>query len=166
MSVDLTVWRFVNASELVWRDYLIALLPDDVTIEPALTATRIQTPHVAIRNTTKRPFTAAASIVAHVETATTITIRTAMDEKMRDAGRENHGALEAAVMGCLMVVDETTGENALPDELNAVGNPDVEFSMAAWANSTSGGDDEHRHFVTRIEIDTIIHPRPQPEPEE
>jgi hypothetical protein len=166
MSVNLTAWLFIPAAEPVWCDYLRALLPQDLHIEPALTATQIITPHIAVRNTVVRPFTAAAGIVAHVETVTTITIRSAMDEEMRDTGRTNHNTLVAAVMGCLMVADETTGENALPAELNAVGSDDVEFSMAAWSAMTSGGDDENRHFVTRIEMDTIIHPKQQPEPEE
>jgi len=157
--INKTAWLFIPESERVICDYLLSLLDSDVHIEPALTATGITTPHVSVRNTSVRPYTQQSAIVAHVETVATITVRTAMDEEMTNAGRENHNALVSAVMGCLLVVDETTGENALPDELNAVGNESVEFSMAAWSGTTAGADDETRHFVTRIELDTIIQPK-------
>jgi len=161
--INKTAWLFIPESERVICDYLLSLLDSDIHIEPALTASGIITPHIGVRNTSVRPYTQQASIVAHVETVATITVRTAMDEEMTDAGRENHNALVAAVMGCLLVVDETTGENALQDELNAVGNDTVEFSMAAWSGNTSGADDENRHFVTRIELDTIIQPKQEAE---
>jgi hypothetical protein len=59
----------------------------------------------------------------------------------------------------VMVIDETTKENALPAELNAVGNASVQFSLAEWRGNTAGADDENRHFVTRVEIATIINPK-------
>jgi len=157
--INKTAWLFIPESERVISDYLAALLDDDVHIGPALTAEGIITPHVSVRNTSVRPYTQASAIVAHAETTTAITVRTAMDEEYTDAGRSNHNALVSAVMGCLMVIDETTKENALPAELNAVGSEVVEFSMAAWFGNTSGADDDNRHFVTRIEIETIIQPK-------
>jgi hypothetical protein len=163
MSVNLTAWSFIQESEKVFADYLAPLLPADIYVHPALTTEGIKTPLVAIKNTSVRPYTQQSAIVAHVETTTTITIRTAMDEEMPDAGRENHTALVVAVMGCLMVIDGTTKENALADELNAVGNEIVSFSMAAWASMSSGGDDENRHFVTRIDVDTLINPKAEDE---
>jgi hypothetical protein len=159
MIINTTAWIYISEAEQALCDYLRPLLPENVRIEPALTATGIRTPHIAVRNTSVRPYTDAAAIVAHVETLTTITVRTAMLENMPDAGRSNHNALVAAVMGCLMVVDETIGENALPEAVNAAGNASVEFSMAAWNGNTAGADDENRHFVTRIELATIIQRR-------
>ena len=160
MSVNHTAWNFIAEAERVVAAYLEGLVSADVVVVPAITTDTIQTPHIAVRNTSVRPFTDAAAIVAHVEAVTTITIRTAYDEHTVDAGRENHNALVASVMGCLMVVDETTGENALPGELNAVSGGAVQFSMARWAGSMSGIDDDARHFITRINVDTIIGPQP------
>jgi hypothetical protein len=159
MSINKTAWLFIPQSEQAICDYLQNLLPDDVLIQPALTANEIQTPCISVRNTSVRPYTQESAIVAHAETTTAITVRTAMDEEYTDAGRSNHNALVSAVMGCLMVIDETTKENALPAELNAVGSEVVEFSLAAWSGNTSGADDDNRHFVTRIEIETIIQPK-------
>jgi hypothetical protein len=159
MSVNKTAWLFIPECEAVFCDYFRGKLDDDVTIAPALSAAGIKTPHVAVRNTSVRPYTDAAAIVAHVETLTTITIRTAMSENLPDTGRANHNALVSAVMGCLMVVDETTKENALQAELNAAGSASVQFSLAEWRGNTAGADDENRHFVTRVEIATIINPK-------
>ena len=159
MTLNATAWLFIPESERVIADYLRGLLAEDVQVEPALSSTAIRTPHVAVRNTRVSPYTSGAAIVSNVETTTTITIRTAISEEAVDAGRDNHHALVSAVMGCLMVVDETTHENALPAELNALGNESVTFSMAAWNGNTSGADEENRHFITRVELATIINPK-------
>jgi hypothetical protein len=94
--------------------------------------------------------------VSHVSATATLTVRTAYDEDQDDAGRSNHAALVAHVMGCVMQVDGTTKENALPSLLTLAGGGAVEFSMAAWSAMTSGIDAEARHFVTRVEVETII----------
>jgi hypothetical protein len=163
MSINLTAWKFISEAEQVVCDYLLQHMPSNVNIRPALGTTEIKTPFIAVRNTSVQPFTGQASVVAHAQTRMTITVRTAMSEDQANAGRNEHNAMTAALYGCLMIIDETTGDNALPAELNAIGNPDVEFSMAAWESSSSGGDEDARHFVTRVELDTIIHPR-QAEP--
>ncbi len=165
MSVNPTAWLFISEAERVIAEYLEPLLADNVVAQPALTTKNIQTPSIAVRNTSVRPYTQLSAIVAHVETTTAVTVRTAYDEDMEDAGRANHTELVAHVMGCLMQIDGTTGENALPALLNAVAGDAVEFSMAAWSGTFPGIDVEARHFVTRIEIETLIHPK-QAEPEE
>jgi len=154
----MSAWTFISEAENVLAEYLEPLVPDNVLARPALTTAVIQTPCVSVRHTSVRPFTAASAIVTHVETLTAVTIRSAYDEDQTDAGRYNHTELVAAVMDAVMRYDSATKENALPALLNAVAGNRVLFSMAAW-NSTAGGiDAEERHFVTRIDLDTIISP--------
>ena len=163
MSVDHTAWLFPSEAEAVIAEYLLALVSSEVVVRPAFTASAITTPRISVRNTSVRPYTAAAGIVAHCETVTAITVRTGYEEDMEDAGRDNHAALVASVMGCIMQVDESTKENALPALLNAVAGQRVLFSMAAWSGNFTSIDDENRHFVTRIELETIIGPASEPE---
>jgi hypothetical protein len=164
MSVNHTAWLFPASAEAVIAEYLEALVSAEVVVRPAFTASAISTPRISVRNVSVRPFTQDAAIVAHVETLTAITVRTGYEDGDDDAGRDNHAALVASVMGCVMQADAPTGENALPALLNAVAGERVMFSMAAWAGNVSSIDDEARHFVTRIELNTIIGPvAPEPE---
>ena len=158
MTLNATAWRFIDAAETAVVAYLKALVPDDVLCNPALSAAGVFVPSIAVRNTSVRPYTQNAAIIAHVEAVTTITVRTAMEQEMPDAGRENHAALVALVVGAVMVVDETTHENALQTELTTAAAGTCAFSMAEWNGSTAGADDENRHFVTKINLACIINP--------
>jgi hypothetical protein len=119
----------------------------------------IATPSIGIRHAACNPYTSDAAIVAHIQTRTTITVRTAIPAENNTDARDIHDTLVASAMGCIIIVDETTGENALHTELNAVAPDGVTFSEARWTGNTNAVDDENGHFITRIELETIISPK-------
>ena len=158
VTVNKTAWKFPALALDALVAYLTAQLDTDVTVSAAPSTGDIVTPAIGIRHAACNPYTSDAAIIAHIQTRTTITVRTAITAENNTNARDIHDALVAAVMGCILVVDETTKENALHTELNAVATDGVTFSEARWTGNTNALDDENGHFITRIELETIISP--------
>jgi len=159
VTVNKTAWKFPALALDALATYLTAQLDTDVTISAAPSTGDIATPSIGIRHAACNPYTSDAAIVAHIQTRTTITVRTAITAENNTDARDIHDTLVSAVMGCIIIVDETTVENALHTELNAVAPDGVTFSEARWTGNTNAVDDENGHFITRIELETIISPK-------
>jgi len=158
VTVNKTAWKFPALALDALVTYLTAQLDTDVTVSASPSTTDIATPSIGIRHAACNPYTSDAAIIAHIRTRTTITIRTAITAENNREARGIHDALVAEVMGCILVVDETTKENALHTELNAVAPTGVTFSEARWTGNMNAVDDDKSDLVTRIELETIISP--------
>lgn len=158
VTVNKTAWKFPALAIDSLVTYFTALLDTDIYVNPAPAPGDIITPSVGIRHAACNPYTTDAAIIAHIQTRTTLTVRTAITAENSTDARDIHDTLVAAVMGCILIVDETTKENALHTELNAVAPDGVTFSEARWTGNTNSVDDDNGHFITRIELETIINP--------
>lgn len=158
VTVNKTLWKFPALAVDALVTYFTEHLDTDVTINPAPSGSNVQTPSIGVRHSAINPFTPDAAIISHIQTRTTLTVRTAGGLGGDGESRDIHESLVAAVMGCVIIVDETTKENALHVELNAVAPDGVTFSEARWTGNTNSVDDDNGHFITRIELETIISP--------
>lgn len=158
VTVNKTAWKFPALAIDALVNYLTDNLDTDVYVNPAPSGSNVATPSIGVRHSAINPFTQDAAIIAHMQTRTTLTVRTSGGLGGDGESRDIHESLVAAVMGCIIIVDETTKENALHTELNAVAPDGVTFSEARWTGSTNSVDDENGHFITRIELETIISP--------
>ena len=153
-----TAWKFPALAVDAIVSFLADHLGGDVTVTASPSPDEVNTPSIGVRHASLAPYTQAAPITAHMQTRTTITVRTAITAANQVDARDIHESLVAEVMGALVIVDTTTGENALHTELTAVAPAGVTFSEAYWNGSTNAVDDENRHLLTRIELATIIGP--------
>ena len=158
VTVNKTAWKFPALAIDALVTYLTAHLDTDVLINPAPSTESVNTPSIGVRHSSIAPYTTDAAIIAHMTTRTTLTVRTSATLGMGSESRDIHEDLVANVMGAIVIVDETTKENALHTELNAVAPDGVTFSEARWTGNTNAVDDDNGHFITRIELETIISP--------
>ena len=158
VTVNKTAWKFPALALNALVTYLTEQLDTDVTVSASPSTTDIETPSIGIRHAACNPYTSDAAIIAHIQTRTTITVRTAITAENNTDARDIHDTLVAAVMGCILIVDEVTGENALHTELNSVAPDGVTFSESRWTGNTNAEDDDKGHLISRIELETIISP--------
>jgi hypothetical protein len=158
VTVNKTLWKFPALALDGIAAYLMQHLASDVSIQVNPSAFEVVTPSISVRHSAINPYTDDAAIVAHIQTTTTLTIRTSITAESIDESHDIHESLVAEVMGALIIVDSVTKENALHTEIQAVSPDGVTFSQARWSGSTNGIDDENKHLITRIELQLIISP--------
>jgi hypothetical protein len=131
----------------------------DARVAPASTATKVTTPSISCHVTDWNPYLEHYNGTA--EGTVRVTIRssaTANSDELMRKSRDLHAQLKGQVLGALVVIDEDTGGNVLHELVsNQPGGALMHYALVSRVQN--GVDDEHRHFVTEIDLRCLWTPR-------
>jgi hypothetical protein len=151
-------WRVDAEVENMFARYLSQYVLD-TRCDPASTATKIETPSVSCHVSDWTPYLDQYNGTA--EGMIRVTLRSnasANADDLMQKSRDLHAQLKGYVLGALIVVDEATKQNVLHTLVNEQeGGALLHYALVSRVQN--GVDDEHRHYVTEIDLRCLWTPR-------